>query len=100
AEAPPQVLTFSLDQGAPAGAHISANGVFTWSTGTVPAPSTNSITVRVTDSGTPNLDASELINVIVLTPLAFGQLSRTDNQLTLHWQTAPGETYRVEYKDN
>ena len=100
AESPPQVLTFSVDPGAPAAAHISASGLFNWSTIGVPAPSTNVMTVRVTDNGSPSLDDSELITVVVLTPLSFSQLSRTDTQLTLHWQTAPGETYRIEYKDD
>ncbi len=98
---PAQTLTFSLDNGAPAEASInSSSGVFTWPTGTAPAPSTNFLTVRVVDNGTPSLGDSEIISVVVLGPLHFGQLSRTGQQLTLMWETAPGLTYRVEYNDN
>ena len=58
------------------------------------------MTVRVADNGTPSLDDSELFAVIVLAPLNFGQLSRTGNQLTMGWESAPGQTYRVLYKDD
>jgi len=101
AEAPPQTLTFSLDAGAPVAAHINASsGLFTWPTVGAPAPSTNLITVRVTDSGTPVLDASRLVEVVVLVPLNFSRPMLSGNQLTLGWQAAPGQTYRVEYNDD
>jgi PKD repeat protein len=46
-----QILTFSLDSGAPAGAAINPNtGVFTW-TPPLNAPSFSPITIRVTDDG-------------------------------------------------
>jgi len=101
AEAPPQTLTFSLEGGAPGGAQIGASsGLFTWSTGGVPAPSTNLVTIRVADNGLPSLDDSELITIIVLAPLNFHHLSRTLDHMTFEWETIPGQTYRVEYKDN
>jgi hypothetical protein len=101
ADVPSQTLTFGLDGGAPAAAHINgSSGLFTWPTVGVPAPSTNLMTVRVTDNGTPSLDDSELIAVVVLAPLNFSQLNRTGNQLTFGWQAAPNQTYRVEYKDD
>src|SRR5207302_1871699 len=44
AEAPPQILSFSLDAGAPVVAHINASsGLFSWPTAGVPAPSSNLI---------------------------------------------------------
>jgi hypothetical protein len=101
ADQPAQTLTFSLDPGVPAGAIInSSSGFFTWPTTAVPAPSTNSITVRVTDNGTPNLSDFETISIVVLAPPRFSVVSRAGNQLTLGWQTIPGRTYRVEYKDD
>jgi len=101
AEAPPQTLTFSLEGGEPAGAQIGASsGFFTWSTVGVPAPSTNLVTIRVADNGLPSLDDSELITIIVLAPLNFRHLSRTLDHMTFEWETIPGQTYRVEYKDN
>src|SRR5439155_839007 len=50
---PNETLTFGLDAGAPAGAAINpATGVFTWTPTEAQGPSTNLVTVRVTDSGT------------------------------------------------
>jgi len=71
-ESPPETLTFSLDPGAPAGAAIDpSTGVFTWTASDGPA--TVSVTVRVTDNGTPPLDDSETvtINVTNTAPTAF-----------------------------
>jgi uncharacterized repeat protein (TIGR01451 family) len=62
-DVPSNVLTFTLDAGAPAGASIDpASGAFTWTpviTGQYP------ITIRVTDDGLPTLDDAETITVTV-----------------------------------
>jgi hypothetical protein len=100
ADVPAQTLTFTLDPGAPAGASISAGGNFTWSTVGVTAPSTHSLTVRVSDNGVPNLNDSETISVGVLVPLHFNTVSLSGTQLTLSWERAIGQTYVVEYKDD
>jgi hypothetical protein len=62
-DSPPETLTFSLDPGAPASAHIDpVTGVFTM-------PSlkfvTYTITVRVTDDGNPPLSATQTFHVFV-----------------------------------
>src|SRR5262249_3699511 len=94
---PQQTLAFSLDPGAPAGATInSASGVFSWPTAGVFAPSTNRVTVRVTDTGATPLSDSQTIALIVLVPPGFS-VTRAGSQLTLGWPTVPGHTYRVEY---
>jgi len=65
-EAPPQTLAFSLDGGAPATASINpTTGAFSWTPGEADGPGNHSITVRVTDNGTPALDDFELISVHV-----------------------------------
>lgn len=66
AESTSQTLTFSLDPGAPAGANIDpVTGVFTWTPTDVQGPSTNLITVRVSDNAfVPDSD-SETIQVVV-----------------------------------
>src|SRR5262249_20551678 len=100
-DAPPQVLTFSLDAGAPAGATINpSSGAFSWPTVAVPVLSTNTVTVRVTDNGSPALSDSETIRLIVVAPPGFNLISRSGNQLTLGWATIPGRMYRVEYVDD
>ncbi len=65
-DAPPNVLTFSLDPGAPTGAVIDpTNGLFSWTPTRAQAPSTNTITVRVTDNGAPPLSATRSFTVFV-----------------------------------
>jgi hypothetical protein len=54
-----QTLSFSLDQGAPAGCAIdSRTGAFTWTPTGEQAAAANRITIRVTDNGTPPLSAT------------------------------------------
>lgn len=68
---PPQVLTYSLAAGAPAGASIDAEtGVFQWTPGESVAGTTNAVTIRVTDDGYATLSDSETI-LIVVAPLAL-----------------------------
>jgi hypothetical protein len=56
---PSQTLTFSLDQGAPYGANVDPKtGLFTWTPDATQATTQYSITVRVTDNGTPPLSAT------------------------------------------
>src|SRR5439155_549052 len=66
ADLPANTLTFSLDPGAPVGASINAtNGVFTWTPTEAQGPSTNRITVRVTDDGSPpSSDARSFQDVV------------------------------------
>jgi hypothetical protein len=63
ADVPAQTLTFSLDPGAPAGAGIdSVTGVFDW---TPSAAGLYTVTVRVTDNGSPNMSDSETVTITV-----------------------------------
>jgi hypothetical protein len=54
----------------------------------------------VTDNGAPSLSDSETFTVVVLSPPAFGSATLSGGNLTLTWETAPGQIYRVEYKDD
>jgi hypothetical protein len=62
---PAQSLTFSLESGAPAGASITAGGLFTWTPTDAQGPSTNLITIKVTDNGTPSMSATQSFMVVV-----------------------------------
>jgi hypothetical protein len=53
ADIPEQTLAFSLDPGAPAGAGITAGGLFTWTPTAAQSQATYNMTVRVTDNGSP-----------------------------------------------
>jgi len=95
-----QVLTFSLAPGAPAGASIGAsNGILSWIPG-VSQTDTNSITVRVTDSGLPNLSDAKTFNVAVQPWPTLTVASVSSNGVTLSWDAISGRTYQVQFKTN
>jgi hypothetical protein len=59
-------LSFSLDSGAPAGATIHpTTGEFNWTPAEAEGPAVYSVTVRVTDAGTPSLDDFETFEISV-----------------------------------
>lgn len=63
---PPNTLTFSLDEGAPAGAIINpTTGVFSWTPSAGQAPGTYSATIVVSDDGVPSLNSAETISISV-----------------------------------
>ncbi len=63
---PPRTLAFSLGSGAPTNAVIDpATGLFQWRPTDGQAPSTNTITVIVTDNGVPPLSATQSFTVVV-----------------------------------
>lgn len=64
---PPQQLNFSLAPGAPAGAAVDPlSGRFTWLIGADAGPSTNVITIQVTDDAEDAKSASQSHTVIVV----------------------------------
>jgi hypothetical protein len=66
ADQPPQALTFSLSN-APAGMTINpGTGLLNWSPAQTQSPSTNTVTVIVTDNGTPPLSTNTNFTVVVL----------------------------------
>lgn len=63
---PANILTFNLEPGAPEGVTINpTNGVLTWTPSEIQGPSTNTITVRVTDDGSPTLNATNRFTIVV-----------------------------------
>jgi VCBS repeat-containing protein len=63
---PSNILTFSLDPGAPVGATINpTTGALSWTPPLSPETTTNSFTVRVTDNATPSASDTETFTVIV-----------------------------------
>ncbi len=90
---PGQTLTFSLDEGAPAGAAINPDsGLFTWTPTEAQGPNAFGITIRVTDNGAGNLSDSETITVTVnevnTVPLLHSIGNRTVDEQTLLTFTA------------
>jgi hypothetical protein len=97
---PPQTLTFSLGAGAPTGASITPGGVFTWTPTDTQAPSTNIITVTVTDNGMPPLSDTNTLLLFVMQAMRITDVSRVGNAATLTWNSQAGQTYRVLYKNS
>jgi hypothetical protein len=65
ADVPANALTFSLDA-APSGMSVDpTTGEVTWTPTILQSPSTNVVTLKVTDSGSPPLSASRTFNVVV-----------------------------------
>jgi len=67
---PPLTLTFSLPT-APVGMTLNAtNGILAWRPTVAQSPSTNSVTVQVSDNALPPLSATQSFQVTVTLPLA------------------------------
>ncbi|HMJ88165.1 MAG TPA: putative Ig domain-containing protein, partial [Candidatus Acidoferrum sp.] len=65
-DVPTNVVTFSLDPGAPSGAAIDPNtGVFTWTPTEEQGPGSVSITARVKDNGVPSLSSTRTFFVTI-----------------------------------
>jgi len=101
ADVPAQTLTYSLDVGAPNGATINQNtGLFVWTPTAGQTPSTNQVTVRVTDNGNPAMSTTQTFTITVLNPPAGSSTRVSGNALTLTWPTVPGKIYRIQFKDH
>jgi len=93
-------LSFSLDPGAPEGATIGVtNGLFAW-TPSDAQTGINSITVRVTDDGVPQLSDAKTFNVNVLPRPRLESISRTNGFVALTWSALANTTYRIQVKTN
>lgn len=64
-DSPPQVVTFSLEPGAPSGATISQDGRFSWTPNEIHGPGTYQIAIRGTDNGVPPLYDTATVNIVV-----------------------------------
>jgi hypothetical protein len=84
-------LTFTLGADAPPGAAINpTNGVFRWQPTETQGPSTNRLTVIVTDDGPPPLSATQFFTVVVRDTLSdFLVASGSTNVLTNAWASVP-----------
>ena len=81
---PTQPLTFRLGAGAPAGAVLSADGLFTWAPSQAQGMTTNSLKVIVTDG---SLSATQSFTVIVNEPNLAPRLDPITNYTVLEGGT-------------
>jgi hypothetical protein len=104
---PPQILTYALTN-SPLDARVDPNGVITWTPAFATVPTAASMTVLVTDNGTPNLTASRTFLINVSSPLGpgagpllsfqAGPFGTHSNTLTL--LGVPGLEYVAQYATN
>lgn len=98
---PANLLTFSLEAGAPAFAGIgSSNGVFNWQTSDANVGLTNNITVRVADNGVPPLNDTKAFSIAVLARPNIESATVSGSDFNLTWTAIPGQKYRVQFKDD
>jgi len=98
---PRQTLTFTLASGAPEGARIDpVTGAFTWTPSAIQPPGNYSITVRVTDNGTPPLSDSKSLTVVVRAPPVVNPtLSAISDQTTKEGIATPAIVFTVNDPD-
>lgn len=102
ADTPPQQLSFSLASGCPPNATVNADtGLFSWRPSEEQTPSTNTFTVQVVDNGNPPLGVSATFEVRVAPrPQIMYVTPSGSGGYFIEFTTTPGQTYRVDYKDN
>jgi hypothetical protein len=96
-----QALSYSLDPGAPLNAAIQpTTGRFTWTPTASQVPSTNVVTVRVTDNGIPPLSQSQTFRVTVALAPELSGAVLSGNLSHFDWLAGFGQTYQLEYKED
>ena len=101
ADLPANVLTFSMDPGAPPGATINpASGRFTWLVPTNQVAGTFAVTIHVADDGVPSLNDSRTFKIVVVTTPVIESIVLADGTVTISWSAFADRTYRVQYKSD
>jgi hypothetical protein len=99
AEIPAQTLTYSLAAGTNGMAVNPATGVFIWTPQQTNSPSTNVVSVAVTDNGTPPLSATNTFTVIVkevnVAPTLPTVSTQIVNELTLMTVTNSATNFNI-----
>ncbi len=98
-DVPAQILSYSLEAGAPANATLDpTTGQFAWTPSANQTPSTNWFAVHVTDNGTPPLTTRQFFIVTVGLPPQLSLANLSDDQVTFGWHTLSGQLYQIEFK--
>ena len=98
AEVPPQTLTFSLLSTTPTNATLNTtNGILTWRPLVSQADTSNVITVRVADNGSPSLSDTNSYTITVnpLTQPTLDSISATGGQVNLTVSGPRGPDYTL-----
>jgi hypothetical protein len=99
---PAQTLSFSLLSGSTNATLNSSSGAFSWRPSVDQADSTNTFAIKVADSGTPSLSATQAFTVIVnpLVSPSVESLGFVDGQATLRISGQAGPDYAVLVSTN
>ena len=95
--APPQTLAFNLLNGPNYATLNATNGIFTWRPRVSQAHTTNLVTVRVADDGTPSLSATNSFTVTVnaLAQPVMGSITVSGGQVSLVVNGPAGPDYTL-----
>ncbi len=97
----PRALTYTLGIGAPTNASVNpATGIFLWTPTEAQGPSTNSISVIVTDNSSPPVSTTNTFVVTVLARPVIQSVTCSGTHATLAWSAISGAKYRVQFKDD
>ncbi len=102
ANLPANSLSFSLGSSPLPGASVDpASGVFTWAAPASEVLLTNRISLVVTDNGVPSLSDTASFEIVVVPPPRIAAIvPSAEGFLSFQWQTYPGKTYLIQYKNN
>jgi hypothetical protein len=76
------------------------NGLLTWTPETGTAGTTNNITIKATDDGSPPRSAVQTFNVTVVSWPEITSIQSTGGIANLTWTALPGKTYALEFLTN
>ena len=102
ADIPAQLLTFSASN-APSGSSINlSSGLFTWRPAIAQSPSTQIVTIVVTDNGVPNMSATQNFTVTVNRPKnpTLSNAFNTNGQFVLSISGDVGPNYVIQSSSN
>ncbi len=96
---PTNQLTFVL-LASPTGASLDrGSGLFTWKPTAQDEGTTNTVTVQVSDDGSPSLNDTRTFRILVSSTIQITSVEHDSSKVTLVWTAAPGRTYRVQFKN-
>ena len=94
-------LKFTLDSGfALAAAVDPRTGIFSVTSRETDLTSSNLLTLRVSDNGTPKLSSSRTFSLVILGRPVLDSLQYSNHVASLRWSSIPGQTYEVQYCDD
>lgn len=98
ADVPANNISYSLDPGAPLTASVGlASGIFTWTPSDADAGSTNAITIRATDDGSPALESARTFTVIVVGRPLIASLTLSNELPVVDWTAISNQSYRLQF---